>query len=28
MLLEQGIQTVYPAHGEPFSIDIIKDALS
>ncbi|MEE9557785.1 MAG: MBL fold metallo-hydrolase [Candidatus Adiutricales bacterium] len=28
MLLEQGVQTVYPAHGEPFSIDIIKDALS
>ncbi len=28
MLLDQGAQTVYPAHGEPFSADIIRNALS
>ena len=28
LLLDQGAKTVYPAHGEPFSADIIRDALS
>jgi hydroxyacylglutathione hydrolase len=27
-LLEQGAKTIYPAHGEPFSANIIRDALS
>jgi hypothetical protein len=27
-LLEQGAQTVYPAHGEPFSADVIRKALA
>jgi len=26
-LLDQGVKTVYPAHGEPFSVDIIQKAL-
>jgi hydroxyacylglutathione hydrolase len=28
LLLEQGAKTIYPAHGEPFSANIIRDALS
>jgi len=28
LLLDQGAETVYPAHGEPFSVDIIRKALS
>lgn len=28
MLLDQGAKTVYPAHGEPFSVDIIQKAIS
>ena len=28
ILLEQGVKTVYPAHGEPFSADIMKKTLS
>lgn len=28
LLLDQGAKTVYPAHGEPFSADIIRKALS
>jgi hydroxyacylglutathione hydrolase len=27
VLLERGTQTIYPAHGEPFSVDIIHKAL-
>lgn len=27
-LLELGVKIVYPAHGEPFSVDIIEDELS
>ena len=27
LLLDQGAKTVYPAHGEPFSADIIRKAL-
>jgi glyoxylase-like metal-dependent hydrolase (beta-lactamase superfamily II) len=27
LLLEQGAKTVYPAHGKPFSVDIIRKAL-
>lgn len=27
LLLDQGAKTVYPAHGEPFSVDIIEKAL-
>ena len=28
LLLDQGAKTIYPAHGEPFSADIIRVALS
>ena len=28
LLLDQGAKTIYPAHGKPFSADIIRDALS
>ncbi len=28
LLLEQGAKTVYPAHGKPFSADVIEKALS
>ncbi len=28
LLLDQGAKTIYPAHGEPFSADIIRKALS
>jgi len=28
LLLDQGARTIYPAHGEPFSADIIRKALS
>lgn len=28
LLLDQGAKTVYPAHGKPFSADIIREALS
>ena len=28
MLIQAGAKTVYPAHGEPFSIDVIQRALS
>jgi glyoxylase-like metal-dependent hydrolase (beta-lactamase superfamily II) len=28
MLLNRGIKTVYPAHGEPFSVDIIRKAIA
>jgi glyoxylase-like metal-dependent hydrolase (beta-lactamase superfamily II) len=28
LLLDRGIKTVYPAHGEPFSTDIIRKAIS
>jgi glyoxylase-like metal-dependent hydrolase (beta-lactamase superfamily II) len=28
MLLSQGAKTIYPAHGEPFSADIIRKALT
>jgi glyoxylase-like metal-dependent hydrolase (beta-lactamase superfamily II) len=27
-LLEQGVTTVYPAHGRPFSADVIREAIS
>jgi len=27
VLLDQGAKTIYPAHGKPFSVDIIKKAL-
>lgn len=27
-LLAQGVKTIYPSHGEPFSADIIREALS
>ena len=27
VLLDEGIKTVYPAHGDPFSVDIIRKAL-
>jgi hydroxyacylglutathione hydrolase len=27
-LLDQGVKTIYPSHGEPFSADIIREALS
>jgi glyoxylase-like metal-dependent hydrolase (beta-lactamase superfamily II) len=27
-LLDQGVKTIYPSHGEPFSVDIIREALS
>ena len=27
-LLERGVKTVYPAHGKPFDVKIIKEALS
>jgi hydroxyacylglutathione hydrolase len=28
VLLDQGVKTVYPAHGKPFSADVIKEKLS
>lgn len=28
LLLDQGLKTIYPAHGEPFSVDIIRKAIS
>jgi glyoxylase-like metal-dependent hydrolase (beta-lactamase superfamily II) len=28
LLLDQGAKTIYPAHGEPFSADIIRKAIS
>ena len=28
LLLDQGAKTIYPAHGEPFSADIIRRVLS
>ena len=28
LLLDQGAKTIYPAHGKPFSADIIRKALS
>ena len=28
LLLEQGAETIYPAHGKPFSAEIIRKALS
>ena len=28
LLLEQGAKTIYPAHGQPFSAAIMRDALS
>jgi glyoxylase-like metal-dependent hydrolase (beta-lactamase superfamily II) len=28
LLLAQGVKTIYPSHGEPFSADIIREALS
>lgn len=28
LLLEQEVKTIHPAHGKPFSVDIIKEALS
>ena len=27
LLLAQGVKTIYPSHGEPFSVDIIRQAL-
>jgi glyoxylase-like metal-dependent hydrolase (beta-lactamase superfamily II) len=26
--LDQGVKTIYPAHGEPFSADVIREAIS
>jgi len=28
LLLEQGVKTIYPAHGDPFSADVIREALA
>lgn len=28
LLLDQGLKTIYPAHGEPFPVDIIRKAIS
>ena len=28
LLLDEGVKTIYPGHGEPFSVDIIKEALT
>jgi len=28
LLLDAGAKTIYPAHGESFSVDIIRKALS
>ena len=27
-IIQQGAKTIYPAHGDPFSVDIIKKALT
>jgi glyoxylase-like metal-dependent hydrolase (beta-lactamase superfamily II) len=27
LLLDAGAKTIYPAHGEPFSVDMIREAL-
>ena len=27
-IIQQGAKTIYPAHGNPFSVDIIKKALT
>jgi hypothetical protein len=28
LLMDAGAETIYPAHGKPFSVDIIRKALS
>ncbi len=28
LLLESGVQTIYPAHGKPFSVDALRDLVS
>ena len=28
VLLDQGVKRVYPSHGKPFSVDVIKEKLS
>ncbi len=28
LLLDQGIKTIYPAHGKPFSADVIRKVLA
>jgi hypothetical protein len=28
LIIQQGAETIYPAHGDPFSVDVIKNILN